>query len=52
MTQEMLADMIQRTTDWVSKVENDHIPVDRLSVIQQLAEALDVTIGDLVASRP
>jgi len=49
MTQEVLADIIQRTTDWVSKVENDRIPVDRLSVIEQLAEALDVTIGDLVA---
>jgi len=49
MSQEVLADFMQRTVDWVSKVENDRIPVDRLSVIAQLADALDVTIGDLIA---
>jgi len=49
MTQQILADIMRRTVDWVSKVENDRIPVDRLSVIAELAEALDVTIGDLLA---
>jgi transcriptional regulator with XRE-family HTH domain len=49
MTQQILADVMRRTVDWVSKVENDRIPVDRLSVIAELAEALDVTIGDLLA---
>jgi hypothetical protein len=49
MPQEVLAGLVDRTVDWVSKVENDRIVLDRLSVIARLAEALDVTIGDLVA---
>jgi transcriptional regulator with XRE-family HTH domain len=49
MTQEILADVLDRTIDWVSKVENDRIPLDRLSVIAQLADALDVTVRDLLA---
>jgi transcriptional regulator with XRE-family HTH domain len=49
MSQEVLADLIERTADWVGKVENDRINLDRLSVIATIAEVLDVTIGDLVS---
>lgn len=50
-SQEVLAGLVGRTPDWLSKVENNHIELDRLSVIRRLAEALDVTIGDLIAGR-
>ncbi|MEU0572461.1 helix-turn-helix domain-containing protein [Nonomuraea sp. NPDC005983] len=49
MAQEVLAGLIGRTADWLSKVENDHIDLDRLSVIKSLAIALDVSLGDLLA---
>ncbi len=45
----MLAGLVGRTEDWRSRVENNRIELDRLSVIRRLAEALDVSIGDLVA---
>ncbi|WP_267595806.1 helix-turn-helix domain-containing protein [Carbonactinospora thermoautotrophica] len=48
MSQEVLAGLVGRTTDWLSKVENNKIDLDRLSVIKALADALDVTIGDLL----
>jgi transcriptional regulator with XRE-family HTH domain len=49
MSQAVLAAMTDRTEDWLSKVENNHIDLDRLSVIRTLAEALDVSLGDLLA---
>jgi transcriptional regulator with XRE-family HTH domain len=49
MSQEILAGMIHRTVDWLSKVENNRIDLDRLSVIKSLADALDVAVGDLIA---
>lgn len=49
MSQTVLADRVQRTEDWISKVENNHIDLDRLSVIRSLAGALDVSLGDLLA---
>ncbi len=49
MSQEVLAGLVDRTTDWLSKVENDRIELDRLSVIKNLAVALDVSLGDLLA---
>ncbi|MFO7251518.1 MAG: helix-turn-helix transcriptional regulator, partial [Actinomycetes bacterium] len=49
MSQEVLAGLVNRTPDWLSKVENDRIELDRLSVIKSLATALDVSIGDLLA---
>lgn len=49
MTQEVLAGLVGRTADWLGKVEHNRIPVDRLSVLAALAEALDVTVGDLIA---
>lgn len=49
MSQEVLAGLVGRTVDWLSKVENNHIDLDRLSVIKALADALDVSVGDLLA---
>ncbi|MFJ9631458.1 helix-turn-helix domain-containing protein [Streptomyces sp. NPDC101175] len=49
LSQEVLAGLVGRTTDWLSKAENDRIELDRLSVITSLAEALDVSLGDLLA---
>jgi transcriptional regulator with XRE-family HTH domain len=48
MSQEALAGLVGRTTDWLQKAENNRIELDRLSVIRRLAAALDVPIGDLV----
>ena len=49
MAQVVLAGLVGRTEDWLSKVENGRIELDRLSVIRRLAEALDVALADLVA---
>ncbi|WP_426510464.1 helix-turn-helix domain-containing protein [Dactylosporangium sp. McL0621] len=49
MSQEVLAGLVGRTVDWLSKAENNRIDLDRLSVIKSLADALDVALGDLVA---
>ncbi|QCD57272.1 helix-turn-helix domain-containing protein [Streptomyces hawaiiensis] len=49
MSQEVLAGLVGRTVDWLSKAENNRIELDRLSVIKSLADALDVTLGDLLA---
>jgi transcriptional regulator with XRE-family HTH domain len=46
--QEVLAGRVGRTTDWLSKVENNRIELDRLSVIRNLADALDISVGDLI----
>ncbi|GAA2751079.1 helix-turn-helix transcriptional regulator [Kitasatospora cinereorecta] len=47
--QEVLAGLVGRTADWLSKVENGRIELDRVSVIKSLADALDVQLGDLLA---
>ncbi|MFJ4947627.1 helix-turn-helix domain-containing protein [Streptomyces sp. NPDC088760] len=49
ISQEVLAGLVGRTVDWLSKAENNRIELDRLSVIKSLADALDVTLGDLLA---
>lgn len=49
ISQTVLADMIGRSADWLSKVENGHISLDRLSVLRRIAQRLDVSLGDLVA---
>ncbi|WP_245687106.1 helix-turn-helix domain-containing protein [Streptacidiphilus griseoplanus] len=49
MSQDVLAGLVGRTTDWLSRAENNRIELDRLSVIKSLADALDVTMGDLLA---
>jgi transcriptional regulator with XRE-family HTH domain len=48
ISQEVLAGLVGRTEDWLSKVENDRAPLDRLSVIRSLAKALGVTIYELI----
>jgi transcriptional regulator with XRE-family HTH domain len=48
MSQEVLAGLVGCTADWLSKIENNRIDLDRLSVLQSLASALDVTVGDLI----
>ena len=48
LSQEVLAGMVGRTTDWLSKVENGRANLERLSVIKALADALDVGVGDLL----
>lgn len=48
MSQEVLAGLVGRTVDWLSKVENGRIDLDRLSVIRSVADALDVSLGDLL----
>lgn len=49
MAQVVLAGLVGRTEDWLSRVENNKIELDRLSVIRNLADALDITLADLVA---
>src|ERR1051326_3957873 len=48
MSQEVLAGLVGRTVDWLSKAENNRIELDRVSVVRALAEALDVSFGDLI----
>lgn len=49
MSQEVLAGRVGRTTDWLSKIENGRHQLDRLSVLRLIAQALDVSLGDLIA---
>ncbi|MGH3796714.1 MAG: helix-turn-helix domain-containing protein [Pseudonocardiaceae bacterium] len=49
MPQEAAAELVGRTEEWLSKVENNWIDLDRLPVVRRLADTLDVTIGDLVS---
>src|SRR5512133_233512 len=49
LSQEALAGLVGRSVDWLSKAERDVIPLDRLPVIKSLADALDVSLGDLLA---
>ncbi|GAA0478097.1 hypothetical protein Aca07nite_44950 [Actinoplanes capillaceus] len=49
LSQEVLAGLIGRTADWLGKIENNRIELDRLSVIKSLADVLDVSLGDLLA---
>ncbi|MDE3725279.1 helix-turn-helix transcriptional regulator [Nocardiopsis sp. N85] len=48
VSQEVLAGLVGRTADWLGKIENDRAPLDRLSVIRSLADALDVSVIDLI----
>jgi transcriptional regulator with XRE-family HTH domain len=47
-SQAVLAGLVGRTANWLSKVERDEIPVDRLSVLIEIARALRIRdIADL-----
>ncbi|WP_229398578.1 helix-turn-helix domain-containing protein [Micromonospora okii] len=48
LSQEVLAGLVGRTADWLGKIENNRIELDRLSVIKSLAEVLDVSLGNLL----
>jgi transcriptional regulator with XRE-family HTH domain len=48
MSQEVLAGLVGRTADWLQRAENNRIQLDRLSVIRDLAQVLDISIGDLI----
>lgn len=48
MPQEALAGLVGRTSDWLGKAENNRIELDRLSVLRRVADALDVSLGDLI----
>ncbi|MGX7675774.1 helix-turn-helix domain-containing protein [Plantactinospora sp. DSM 117369] len=49
LSQEVLAGLVGRTADWLGKIENNRIELDRLSVIKSLADVLDISLGDLLA---
>lgn len=49
LSQRVLAELVGRTEDWLNKVENNRIQLDRLSVISTVARELDVTLPDLLA---
>jgi transcriptional regulator with XRE-family HTH domain len=49
LTQETLAGLVGRTASWLEKIESGRAPLDRISVVRDLASALDVSFGDLVA---
>jgi transcriptional regulator with XRE-family HTH domain len=48
LTQVTLAGLVDRTPSWVEKIENGRAPLDRISVVRELARALDVSLHDLL----
>lgn len=48
MTHATLAGLVGRTTSWLEKIENGRAPLDRVSVIRDLARVLDVSLHDLL----
>jgi transcriptional regulator with XRE-family HTH domain len=48
LTQQTLAGLVGRTPSWVEKIENGRAPLDRISVVRDLARALGVSFHDLV----
>jgi transcriptional regulator with XRE-family HTH domain len=49
LTQQALAGLVGRTPSWVEKIESGRAALDRISVVRDLAEVLDVSFGDLIA---
>lgn len=47
MSQRDLATALKRSDSWVSQVERDVLPVERVSVLQRLADTLGVSVHDL-----
>jgi transcriptional regulator with XRE-family HTH domain len=52
LSQPELARMIDRSVAWVSQVERGVRKVDRMSVLEILAAALDVPLAELAAEAP
>ncbi|RSM40774.1 XRE family transcriptional regulator [Amycolatopsis balhimycina DSM 5908] len=48
LSQAVLADLVGRTEDWLSKIERGERDIRRLDVLADLARALRVTLGDLL----
>ena len=48
LSQPVFAQMVGRSTAWVSGVERGLYHLDRLSLLNKLASALDVAVGDLL----
>lgn len=48
LTQQTLAELVGHTLSWIEKIEHGRAPLDRLSVIRELARALDVSVHDLL----
>ena len=48
MTQRVLADLVGRSEDWVSKVERGVRDIRRIDLIVELARALRVELSDLL----
>ena len=51
LSQLRLAGLVDRTEDWVGKVERGEIPVDRISVLVRVADALKVPLSDLLGEQ-
>lgn len=47
LTQEVLANLVGRKVDWLSKIERGERDIRRLDVVAELAQALRVSISDL-----
>lgn len=52
LSQPAFAKMIGRSVAWVSQVERGVRKVDRMSVLEKVAEALDVPLSELAAEAP
>jgi transcriptional regulator with XRE-family HTH domain len=52
LSQPELARMIDRSVAWVSQVERGVRKVDRMSVLETLADALDIPLAELAAEAP
>ncbi|SDN55411.1 helix-turn-helix domain-containing protein [Allokutzneria albata] len=48
LSQAVLADLVNRSEDWLSKIERGEREVRRLDVLAEVAKALRVTLGDLL----
>lgn len=48
LSQAVLADLVGRTEDWLSKIERGERDIRRLDVLTEVARGLRVTLGDLL----
>src|SRR3954466_9024145 len=48
LTQRVVADLVGRSEDWLSKIERNKREIRRLDVLAEVASALRVGIGDLL----
>ncbi|WUR62257.1 helix-turn-helix domain-containing protein [Micromonospora chokoriensis] len=52
LSQVVCANLVGRSETWLAKVEHDRIPVDRLSVLRDLARVLGVDLTALIEVAP